>query len=226
VAAQSEETVPEGEITTVVESATTSILATTTTKPPECKDVVPPTVVFVGTVTGTSGITARYAVAEVRSGELGATRVQVEYPDDIRFVKDGRQYVVGAWLDPATNQLVSKVRPPRDLDPDDPCILQDQVVTRNLDGSAVDTGLLSGLSGKGWNIAWAFLLPTLIALGLLTVLVLFKRAGAGAFRLSLRKAARPPQPSPPPGEGPPAPSPPSPTTPSRTPGQRDTPARR
>ena len=224
--AQSEETVPEGEITTVVDGATTSILATTTTTPPDCKELVAPTVVFVGTVTGTSGVMARYAVAQVRSGELGATRVQVEYPDDIRFVKDGRQYVVGAWLDPATNQLVSKVRPPRDVDPDDPCIDQDQVYTRNLDGTPVDTGLLSGLSGKGWQIAWAFLLPTLIALGLLTVLVLFRRAGAGAFRLSLRGAARPPQPSPPPDEEPPVRSPPTSAPQSRTPAPRDTPARR
>jgi hypothetical protein len=199
--AQSDETVPD--VTTVPEGATTSILATTTTKPPECKDIVPASVVFVGTVISTVGITARYAVAQIRAGELPGTRVNVDYPDDIRFIKDGRQYVVGAYLDAATGRLASKVRPPRDVASDDPCNARDQVYTRNLDGSAVDTGVFSGLSGKGWQAVWAFALPTLIILGVLTVLVLFKRAGLGAFRMSLRRALRPPPPSPPPDPEPP-----------------------
>ncbi len=215
---------PEGEVTTTLPGASTSILATTTTQPPVCKDLVPASVVFVGTVTGTSGTTARYAVAQLRSGELPATRVQVDYPDDIRFVKEGRQYIVGASVDPLTNRLVSKVRPPRDVDADDPCNLQDQVYTRNLDGSRLDTGVFTGLSGRGWQVAWSFVLPTLIALGVLTVLVLFKRAGLGAFRLSLRRAVRPRPPSHPPDPGSPAPSPPRP--PSRTPAPPDAPVRR
>jgi hypothetical protein len=202
-----EDTVPPDEVVTTVGGATTSILSTTTTKPPECKDLLPLSVVFVGTVIGTSGTTARFAVAQIRQGELPATRVSVEYPDDIRFVKEGSQYMVGAAVDPATNLLASKVRPSPDQPDDDPCIERDPVYTRNLDGSKVDTGLFSGLSGKGWSVAWAFALPTLIALGLLTVLVLFKRAGTGAFRLSLRGAGAPPRPSPPPAQEPDVPSP-------------------
>ena len=202
-----EDTVPPDEVVSTLSGATTSILSTTTTKPPECKDLLPLSVVFVGTVIGTAGTTARFAVAQIRQGELPATRVNVEYPDDIRFVKEGSQYVVGAALDPATNVLISKVRPSPDQPDDDPCIERDPVYTTNLDGSKVDTGLFSGLSGRGWSVAWAFALPTLIALGLLTVLVLFKRAGTGAFRMSLRGAGAPPRPSPPPAEEPDAPSP-------------------
>ena len=151
--AQSDETVPEPDVTTI-DGATTSILATTTTKPPECKELVPASAVFVGTVIGVTGDTARYAVAQVRSGELPATRVQVDYPDDIRFIKEGRQYVVGAVLVPATSRYQSKVRPPRDVPTDDPCNARDQVYTKNLDGSrrrhqhllrAVGQGLGDGL---------------------------------------------------------------------------------
>lgn len=221
--AQSDETVPEP-ASTVVDGATTSILATTTTKPPECKDLVPASVVFVGTVVGVTGDTARYAVAQVRSGELPATRVQVDYPDDIRFIKEGRQYVVGAALVPVTNRYQSKVRPPRDVAPDDPCNDRDQVYTRNLDGGAVDTSIFSGLSGKSWEIAWAFLLPTLIALGVLSVLVLFRRAGVGAFRLTVRRGAAPRRPSPPPDRAPPPPEPEPPG--SRTPARPGAPTRR
>lgn len=222
VGAQSDETVPE--VTTTLGGPTSSIIATTTTTPPVCQDLVAPTAVFVGTVTGKVGITARYAVAQLRSGELPATRVQVDYPDDIRFVQEGRQYVVGAALDPVTNRLVSKVRTPRDADPDDPCNLQDQVYTRNLDGSPLDTGIFTGLADKGWRVVWAFALPTLIALGILTVLVLVKRAGVGAFRLSIRRSGRPRRPSPPPGGAPPPASPGQPA--SRTPAPPDVPARR
>jgi hypothetical protein len=207
--------VPDAEVTTTIGGATTSIVSTTTTKPPECKDLLPVSVVFVGTVIGTGGTQARFAVAQIREGELPATRVSVEYPDDIRFMKDGRQYLVTAAIDPETNELTSKVRPAPEQPDDDPCIERDLIYTRNLDGTNVDTGLFSGLAGKGWTVAWAFVLPTLIALGLLTVLVLFKRAGSGAFRLSLRGAATPRRPSPPPGQEPPAPSPDP--APSRTP---------
>ena len=48
--------------------------------------------------------------------------------------------------------LVSKVRPSPDQPDDDPCIERDPVYTTNLDGSKVDTGLFSGLSGKGWSV--------------------------------------------------------------------------
>jgi hypothetical protein len=201
--AQSDETVPPEPVTTV-DNAPTSILATTTTKPPECKDLLQPAAVFVGTVTGTAGESARFAVAQMRSGQLPGTRVSINYGGDIRFVKVGRQYVVAAAIDPTSKQLTSKVRRPREEAPDDPCISHDLVYTRNLDGSAVDTGVFSGLSGKTWEIAWAFLLPTLIALGVLTVLVLFRRAGVGAFRLTLRRADRPPPASRQPDPGPPA----------------------
>jgi hypothetical protein len=223
--AQSDETVPEPDVTTI-DGATTSILATTTTKPPECKDLVPASAIFVGTVIGVTGDTARYAVAQLRSGELPATRVQVDYPDDIRFIKEGRQYVVGAVLVPATSRYQSKVRPPRDAPTEDPCNARDQVYTRDLDGSPVDTSIFSGLSGKAWEMAWAFLLPTLIAIGVLTVLVLFRRVGVGAFRLTLRRAAAPPRPPPPRDQEPPPPPPGSTPTPSRTPARPGARARR
>ena len=147
-----EDTVPPDEVVTTLSGATTSILSTTTTKPPECKDLLPLSVVFVGTVIGTAGTTARFAVAQIRQGELPATRVSVEYPDDIRFVKEGSQYVVGAAVDPATNLLVSKVRPSPDQPDDDPCIERDPVYTtqpRRVEGRhrAVQRALRQGLVG-------------------------------------------------------------------------------
>jgi hypothetical protein len=224
--AQSDETVPDdADLGTTLPGATTSILATTTTTAPECKELAPVTAIFVGTVTGTVGETARFAVAEIRQGALPATRVQVDYPNDIRFVKEGHQYVVGVTTDPATQRLVSKVRPARDVEEDDPCNLRDLVYTRNVDGTNVDTGIFSGLSGKGWRIAWSFLLPTLIALALLTLLVLFKRAGVGAFRFGLKRAAAPPRPSPPADEEPLARPPVSTGPASRTPARPGPPPR-
>ncbi len=224
VGAQGAETVPSVGAPTGLTGAAPSIIATTTTKPPECTDVVDPSVVFVGTITGLTGVTARYAVAQIRAGKLPGTRVPVDYPDDIRFLKQGRQYIVGAVLDPTTRRLRSKVRPPPGTAKDDPCTERDKVITHNVDGTKVDTGVFSGLSGRGWQVVWAFVLPTLIALGVLTLLVLLKRAGLGAFRLSLRGGSRPPPPSPPPDRGRPAPGPGPPS--GRTPTRRDEPARR
>ena len=74
---------------------------------------------FVGTLAAADSTTARFAVQQVRAGSLDGyavnTIVDVRYDDDIRFLRTGQQYLVGARPDPLLQVLRSKVRLPAPL---------------------------------------------------------------------------------------------------------------
>ena len=133
---------------------------------------------------------------QVKQGEAGA-EVDLEYQDDVRFLKVGTLYLVTAANDPETKLFVSKVKTPRASDPR--CVAKDPIYTRLADGQPVPTGIFSGMKGKWRRVPLLFLKPLAAVMGGLIVLVLLKHLALLAYRFILRRGGHAPQPSPPPG---------------------------
>lgn len=142
--------------------------------------------VFVGLLVQRDDATARFAIREVRSGSLdGWTKagfVDVRYGDEVRFLDPATVYLVGTGVDPRSRVLVSTVRPPAPLfggsdvagldDSDVDCpVVDDPVRTLLLDGTSVDSGVLSSLDGAGHRILRAILQPVGVAIAVLIGLV-------------------------------------------------------
>ena len=148
-----------------------------------------PVAVFVGTLADADATTARFAVQQVRAGSLDGyavdTIVDIRYDDDIRYLRAGQQYLVGAGADPITRVLRSKVRLPAPLfggdaviDVDDTDVrcprVEDGVKTLLVDGTEVDTGVLTPLKTAKKSLLKAVLKPLGIAFLVLVVLVSIK----------------------------------------------------
>lgn len=182
--------------------ATTSTAPPPSTLPPGCVLPTPAAAVFVGRVEAKDVRTARFAVAQVRAGTLGgfqvAGMVDVDYGDDVRFLEPGQPYLVGVSFDGGTGRLVSKVREPAPLfggnqvvgidDADAACPeVEDPVQTLHLDGTTIDTGVLSPLFEQRRDLVAAIALPALWAFAVLVGLAALKGVivgiGTGAARL-------------------------------------------
>lgn len=161
--------------------------------------------VFVGLLVESDTASGRFAVREVRSGSLdGYARagfVDVRYGDEARFLDTGTLYLVGTGVDEGTGVLVSTVRPPSPLfggdevasidDSDVDCPrLDDPVRTLLLDGTSVDSGVLSSLDGSGRSILRAVLQPVGVALAVLVGLVVLKLLAFAVGRSVRDLAAR------------------------------------
>jgi hypothetical protein len=157
--------------------------------PSGCPVLPTPVAVFVGTVAAADTTTARFAVQQIRAGSLDGyavdTIVDVRFDDDIRFLHTGQQYLVGAAPDPVTHVLHSKVRLPAPLFGGDAVIgvddsdvrcprVEDGVKTLMVDGSEVDTGVLTPLKTAKRSVAKAFLKPLGVAFIVLVVLASMK----------------------------------------------------
>lgn len=157
--------------------------------PPGCAAPPEPVAVFVGTLADSDATTARFAVEQVRAGSLDgyavSTIVDVRFDDDIRFLRSGQQYLIGAAPDPITRVLRSKVRLAAPLFGGDAVIgvndtdvhcprLEDGVKTLLVDGREVDTGVLAPLSSAKKSVAKAVLKPLGIAVVVLVVLASIK----------------------------------------------------
>jgi hypothetical protein len=157
--------------------------------PPGCFAPPAPVAVFLGTLADADSTTARFLVRQIRAGSLDGyavgTIVDVRYGDDIRFLRAGRQYLVGAAPDPLVGVLRSKVRVPAPLFGGDAVIgvndtdvrcprVEDGVKTLLADGSGVDTGVLTRLKAAKTSVLNALLKPLGIALGVLVVLAAIK----------------------------------------------------
>jgi hypothetical protein len=157
--------------------------------PAGCNMPPAPVAVFVGTLAAADTTTARFAVQQIRAGNLDGyavnTIVDVRYDDDIRFLHKGRQYLVGATPDPIRGVLTSKVRVAAPLFGGDAVIglddtnlrcprVEDGVKTLLTDGSEVDTGVLAPLKTAKRSVAKAILRPLGIAFGVLFMLVAIK----------------------------------------------------
>jgi hypothetical protein len=156
--------------TTVPASTTTS----TTIAPERCDPVAPKALVFVGTATVKADDSVTFLVDEVREGPpIGGQTVVVTFVRDARFFKVDERYLVTAALDPDAQLYLSKVRSRRGEDPR--CVAKDPVYTTLANGTKIDTGVFSGLSGTSGKVFRAFLLPLAAVVGALLALVLVKR---------------------------------------------------
>lgn len=184
--------VSAAEATTTVPASTTT---STTLAPERCDPVAPKAFVFVGTATVKADDSVTFRVDEVREGpSITGQTVVVTFVRDARFFEIDERYLVTAALDPDVQLYVSKVRSRRGEDPR--CVAKDPVYTTLANGTPIDTGVFSGLSGTSGKVYRAFLLPLAAVVGALLALVLVKRlvvlTGRGIARL-IRGPAPPAQ---------------------------------
>jgi hypothetical protein len=179
--------------------------------PSGCQAPPAPVAVFVGTLVAADASTARFTVDQLRAGTVDGfaveTMVDVRYGDDIRFLKTGQQYLVGAAPSPVLNVLTSKVRVPAPLFGGDAVIgandtgiscprFEDAVKTLRPDGSDVDSGVLTPLATAKTSIAKAIAKPLAVAFIVLAVLATMKLLAASmvrALRDSGDDGVRPPK---------------------------------
>jgi hypothetical protein len=162
-----------------------------------CPAFPAPSVVFVGDVVAKGPEVVTFRVTEVREGAVNAARVDVDFPDDARFLRIGSSYLVVAVQDPESNRLSSKVRRPPGEELSEACTAKDLVLTKDPDGSPIDTGVLAGMRGKWGRALFLLLAPLAVALLVLLAVVIVKRLLVFVFRIPRRvrdaRARRPPR---------------------------------
>ncbi len=159
---------------------------------------------FVGTAVGKDDIAqvVRFDIDQLRAGSTADWAVDgvvdVRFGDDYRFLDVGQQYLVGAGFDPEYGALSSSVRPPEpdfggndvvgvdDRSIDCPAV-DDPVRTLMVDGTDVDSGVMSLLFDDRRVLLATLAVPAAIAFAALVVLVLLRTAiglaGKGVFQL-------------------------------------------
>jgi hypothetical protein len=157
--------------------------------PAGCTAPPAPVAVFVATLAAADATTGRFAVQQIRAGSLDGyavdTIVDVRYNDDIRFLRVGEQYLVGAAVDQSRGVLESKVRVAAALfggdavvgvnDSDVHCpSFEDGVKTLQVNGAEVDSGVLAPLKTAKRSLLKAVLKPLAIAFGVLIMLAATK----------------------------------------------------
>lgn len=172
--------------------------------PAECAVPPPATVVFRGTVIDSVSTTTRFRIDRILSGEAGGRStgsiVDIRYGDETRFLEPGGEYVVGAGSDETSGALYSAVAEPApsfggdavvgldDSNIDCPRV-EDPVRTLHADGTRIDTGVLSPLSGHTTDLAMAVLWPLSGAVAVLLAVVAVKQA----FVAIVSSAGKPPR---------------------------------
>ena len=169
-----------------------------TTVPAGCGAPNVPQVVFVGQLTALDDTTATFSNVQLRAGSLGGYSnsdnpdgeiVNVRYGRETKFLNKGKRYFVGAASAINSPILVSKVRESAELFGGDQVVgvsdqgvacpqYEDPIRTLNVDGSSIDTGVLSPLSDNQWQV----ILAVFVAAGL----VLAGLAGAAIVKQLIR----------------------------------------
>jgi hypothetical protein len=125
-----------------------------------CPTPDPAAVAFVGTMIGKDDVTqtVRFRIDQLRAGSAAPWAIDglidVRYGSDYRFLRADEQYLVGAARDPEYGVLSSRVRPVEPLfggnavigvdDTAVECpIIDDPVQTLHVDGTSVDSGVLT-----------------------------------------------------------------------------------
>lgn len=179
--------------------------------PPGCPVPDPADVAFVGTVEAKDYRTVRFRIDQLRAGSAAAWAIDglidVRYGSDAQYLDVDRQYLVGAAVDPEIGVLASAVRPPAPLfggndvvgvdDTDVECPeLDDPVRTLQVDGTDVDTGLLTPLLDERRTLLATIAVPAGIAFAALVGLILLRRVLAWGVRgiFALGRAAVTPAP--------------------------------
>jgi len=159
---------------------------------------------FVGTVVGKDDIAqvVRFEIDQLRAGSTTEWAIDglidVRFGDDYRFLDVGKQYLVGAGFDPEYGALSSSVRPPEpefggndvvgvnDSSIDCPKV-DDPVRTLMVDGTDVDSGVMTLLFDDRRVVLATLAVPAAIAFAAMVVLVLLRvaigLAGKGVFQL-------------------------------------------
>lgn len=174
-----------------VTTTTTTLPSAVTTLPPGCP--LPPTAlaVFIGEVTSTDSVAARFRVDQVRAGSVDAFlrdgQVDVRYGGDVRYLEAGQRYIVGVVVgDSLGTTLASTLRDEAEVlgeaeglaaridCPDHEPVAR----TLNIDGTEVATGMFSLLFDSPARLLGALVLPALLVLVLLVGAVWAKRGFA------------------------------------------------
>jgi hypothetical protein len=162
--------------------------------PVGCPRPDPAAVAFVGTMIGKDDVTqvVRFQIDQIRAGSAAPWAINglidVRYGDDYRFLVNGDQYLVGAGSDPVYGVLSSTVRPAEPtfggndvVGVDDISVicprLDDPVRTVNLDGTTIDSGVLSLLTDDRRLLLATLAVPTALAFAALLALVVLKMFG-------------------------------------------------
>lgn len=165
--------------------------------PPGCAVPPGPAAVFVGTVIAHDLSTARFHVDQVRAGATSAWEVSgqidVRFGNEVRFLDVNQQYLVGAGVDPTTGALSSKVTEHAPLfggssviglnesDIDCPAV-EDGLRTLHVDGTTIDSGVLTPLRNSKGALLGAVLKPMGWAFLILLSLVAMKHLLFGFVR--------------------------------------------
>ncbi len=169
--------------------------------PAGCPPVERADVAFVGTVLAKDEFvekgTVRWQIDQVRAGNAAPFSVDgvvdVRYGPDSQYLEIGQEYLVSAKFDPSIGTLTSKVSPDAPLfggdavvgleDTETVCpVVDDPVQTINLDGTPVETGLLTPLTAdKGLLLATIAVPAVIVGLALIG-LVLLRRLLDVGFR--------------------------------------------
>ena len=154
--------------------------------PAGCDEPALPAVVFVGMVTEMDYRTARFRIDQVRAGSIEGISanglIDVRYDIDAKFLDVGRQYLVGATIDPTLGVLMSKVAEAAPLFGGDQVIgrteseiecpeLPDPIRTLMIDGRPVDSGVLLPLQEARSDVARSLLVPAMLAAAIILGLV-------------------------------------------------------
>ena len=167
--------------------------------PVGCPVPEPADAVFTATMIGKDDVTqvVRFRIDQLRAGSAEPWavngQIDVRYGPDYRFLTNGEQYLIGVGLDPIYGVPGSTVRPPEptfggndvvgvdDLAVDCPQ-LDDPVRTLRVDGTSVDSGVLSLMTDDRRLLLATLAVPAAIVFAVLLALVAVRVFGGLAFR--------------------------------------------
>jgi hypothetical protein len=162
--------------------------------PVGCPRPDPAAVAFVGTMVGKDDVVqvVRFRIDQIRAGSASPWAVDglidIRYGEDYRFLVEGDEYLVGAGFDPVYGSLSSTVRPPEPtfggndvIGVDDTAVvcpvIDDPVRTLNIDGTSVDSGVLSLMTEDRRLLLATLAVPTALVFAALLALVVLKGFG-------------------------------------------------
>ena len=183
-------------------------------------------VAVVGVLTAVDSDTARFNVQETKYGTLDGFQangqVDVQFGREVRFLTIGSAYWVTARYNPDTGRIESKAKPDarlfganevlgvNDSSVQCPAVI-DPFVTTQMDGTSIDTGVLTPFVNAKANAVERVLRSVALGLGALAFVVFAKRIVLWFIREGQylvrrrRRARREARRSPPPSEVPAAP---------------------
>jgi energy-converting hydrogenase Eha subunit E len=141
--------------------------------------------------------TVRFRIDQLRAGSAGPWAIEglidVRYGEDYRFLVEGDQYLVGAGFDPAYGALSSTVRPAEPtfggndvIGVDDTAVvcpvIDDPIRTLNVDGTSVNSGVLSLLFDDRRLLLATIAVPAALAFAALLAIVVLRVFGSLAMR--------------------------------------------